>query len=76
MRSNTLQDLQEFNYLFLSTQAKKNEQLVSMMPPFKKSFDLMGGDVLELSTENESLKNQIGCYEEKRLEESKAKLLK
>ena len=36
----------------------------------------MGDDVVELSVENESLKNQIGEYDEKWLQESKVKLLK
>ena len=47
-----------------------------MMPAIKKSFDLMCDDIVELSTENESLKNRKGAYDEKWLEESKAKLLK
>ena len=36
----------------------------------------MGNDIVELSTENDTSKNQIGKYDEKWLEESKAKLLK
>ena len=36
----------------------------------------MGDDIVELSVENESLKNQIGQYDDKWLEDSKAKLLK
>ena len=36
----------------------------------------MGDDIVELSVENESLKNQMGDYDEKWLQESKAKLLK
>ena len=36
----------------------------------------MGDDVVELSRENDALKNKIGSYDEKWLEESKAKLLK
>ena len=36
----------------------------------------MGDDKVELFTENELLKNKIGSYDEKWLEESKAKLLK
>ena len=37
----------------------------------------MVDDIIELSTENDALKNKIGSYDEewKRLEESKAKLL-
>ena len=47
-----------------------------MMPAIKKAFNLLGDDIVKLSTENAALKNQIGSYEEKWLEESKAKLLK
>ena len=47
-----------------------------MMPAFKKAFNLIGDDVVELSVENESLKNQIGEYDEKWFQESKTKLLK
>ena len=46
-----------------------------MMPGIEKAFNLMGDDIVELSTGNESLKNKIGAYDEKWLEESKAKLL-
>ena len=76
VRIDTIQDLKEFNSQSLSTRAKKGEQLVSMMPAIKKAFDLMGDDIVDLSTENETLKNQIGDYDQKRLEESKAKLSK
>ena len=47
-----------------------------MMPAIKKLFNLMGDDIVELHTENESLKNKIGSYDEKWLKESKEKLLK
>ena len=47
-----------------------------MILAIKKAFDLMGDDIVELSTENDALKNKIGCYNEKWLEESKAKFLK
>ena len=47
-----------------------------MMPAIKKAFDLLGDDIVDLSTENNALKNQIGDYDEKWLQESKAKLLK
>ena len=57
---NTVQDIKDFNSQSLAKQAKKGEQLVSVMPAIKKSFDLMGDDIAELSTENESLK-KIGC---------------
>ena len=47
-----------------------------MMPANKKAFNLLGDDIVELSVGNERLKNQIGDYDEKWLQESKAKLLK
>ena len=46
------------------------------MPAIKKTFNLMGDDIVELSVENESLKNQMGDYDKKWRQESKAKLLK
>ena len=46
-----------------------------MMPATKKDFNLIGDDILELSTENDALKNKIGSYDRKLLEESKARLL-
>ena len=76
VRDNTMQDLRDFNQQSLSTQAKKGEQLTAMMPAIKKAFNLLGDDIIELSTENDVLKNQIGEYDQKWLEESKAKLLK
>ena len=36
VRSNTVNDLKEFNNQSLATHAKKGEQLVSMMPAIKK----------------------------------------
>ena len=41
-----------------------------------KAFNLLGDDIVDLSTENDALKNKIGDYDEKWLQESKAKLLK
>ena len=38
VRNDTIQDLKEFSQQSSSTQAKKGEQLVSMMPGIKKSF--------------------------------------
>ena len=46
------------------------------MPGIKKALNLMGDDIVELSRENETLKNKIGSYDEKWLQESKANLLK
>ena len=76
VRNDTIQDLKEFNQQSLSTQAKKGEQLTAMMPAIKKAFNVLGDDLIELSTENDVLKNQIGEYDQKWLEESKARLLK
>ena len=59
VKNDTIQDFKEFHQQSLTTQAKKGEQLVSMMPAIKKAFNLMGDDVVELKVENESLKNQI-----------------
>ena len=76
VRNDTIEDLKEFNSQSLTTQAKKGEQLVSIMPAIKKAFNLLGDDIVELSAKNDALKNKIGSYDEKWLEESKAKLLK
>ena len=75
-RNNTIQDLKDFNQQSLSTRAKKGEQLVSLMPAIKEAFTLMGNDIVDLSTENDALKEKIGDYDEKWLQESKEKLLK
>ena len=75
VRNDTMQDLKEFNNQSLTTQTKNGEQLVSMMPAIKKTFYLIGNDIVELHRENEFLKNKIGSYDEKWLAESKARLL-
>ena len=75
VRENTILELKEFNAQSLTTQAKKGEQLITMMPAIKKAFNLMGDDIIELDAENKTLKNKIGEYDEKWLEESKARLL-
>ena len=49
---------------------------MSMMPAIKEAFTLMGNDIVDLSTENDALKEKIGDYDEKWLQESKEKLLK
>ena len=76
VRDDTVNDLKEFNDQSLTTQAKKGEQLLSMMPAIKKAFSLLGDDIVDLSTENDASKNKIGDYDEKWLQESKTKLLK
>ena len=58
IRNDTIKDLKEFNQQSLATQAKKGEQLVGMMPAIKKAFDLLGDDIVDLSTENDTLKNK------------------
>ena len=65
VRIKTVQDFKELNQESLTTQAKKGEQLVSMMPAIKKAFDLMGDDIVDYCTENDALKNKIGDYDEK-----------
>ena len=63
VRNDTIQDLKEFNQQSLTTQAKKGEQLVSMMPAIKKAFTLLGDDIVDLSTENDASKSKIGRYD-------------
>ena len=46
------------------------------MPAIKKASNLMGDDIIDLSTENDALKSKIGSYDEKWLEQSKNKMLK
>ena len=46
------------------------------MPAIKKAFNVLGDDIIELSVENDALKNQIRDYDRKWLEDSKAKLIK
>ena len=65
VRSDTIQNLLDFNSQSLTTQAKKGEQLVSMMPAIKKVYNLVGDNIIELHTENEALKNQIGDFDQK-----------
>ena len=52
VRNDTIQDLKEFNQKPLTTQAKKGEQLTAMMPAIKKAFNVLGDDIIELSTKN------------------------
>ena len=57
--------LKKINNQSLATQAKKGEQLVSMMPAIEKVFNLLDDELVELSTEKESSKNKIASYDEK-----------
>ena len=68
--------MKDFNSESLSTQAKKGEELVSMMPAIKKASNFLGDDIVELSTKNDALQDKICSYDVKWLKESKAKLLK
>ena len=45
-----------------------------MMSAIKIAFDLMGDNIVELSTRKDALENKIGSYDEKRLQESRTKL--
>ena len=47
-----------------------------MMPTIEKAFNLMGDDIVKLSTENDALQNKIGSYDQQWLQEAKTKLLK
>ena len=76
VRNDTVNDLKGFNNQSLPTQAKKGEQLVSMMLAIKKAFNFLGDDIVDLSTEIIALRSKIGDYDEKWLEESKIKLSK
>ena len=76
VRIDTVQDLKQFSNQSLATQARKGEQLVSMMPAIKNAFNLLADDIVELFTENDALKYKVGCYDEKLLHEPKVKLLK
>ena len=75
VRSNTKQGLKDFNSQFLATQAKKRGATRFYEACQEKAFDSRGDDVVELYTENESLKKNWS-YEDKWLEESEASLLK
>ena len=55
-RTDSIKDLKEYNSQSLATQAKKGELLVSMMPAIRKTFNLLGDDIVELSIENDALK--------------------
>ena len=76
IRSEAVEDFKKFNPQSLATQCRQREQPVGMMPAIEKSFDLLGDDIVELSTKNVALKNKRGSYDENWLEESKTKLLK
>ena len=58
VRSNAVIDLKVINNQTLATQVKKGEQLVSMMQAIRKAFDIIGDDIVEMSTENDALKKK------------------
>ena len=72
----TIQALREANSQSLSTQAKKRRTISSMMRANVKAFDLMGDDIVELSTENGFLRSKIGDCDEKWVAKSQTKLSK
>ena len=57
VKSKTEQGLKRFNSQSSATKAKKGEQLDSMMLAVKKTFDILGADIVEFSTENKYLNN-------------------
>ena len=46
------------------------------MPDIKNVFNLMGEDIVDISTENETLRSKIGPHDEKWFKNSELKLLK
>ena len=64
LTNSRVQNLKGFTTQVLSTQAKKGEQLVSLMPAIMKTFHLMGNDTVKLSTENNFLVDKMVCYDE------------
>ena len=75
MRNDVIKDLKDFNSQALTTQAKKGEELISLMPAIKKAFDLMVDDIVQLSAEKVSLIIKNHSYDLKWLGDSQAKLL-
>ena len=57
--------IQKISFHNLCQHKLKKEQVVSLMPAIKNAFDLKGYDIVELSTKNEYLMSQVGCYDEK-----------
>ena len=47
-----------------------------MMPAIKEVFNLLDDDIFEISTENDALKDKVGSYDDKWLEESNTRLSK
>ena len=53
LADDTIQDLKEFNSQSSSTQAKKTITASFNDACYQKAFDLMGDDIVDLSTEND-----------------------
>ena len=68
--------MKKFNSQPSAKQSIKRRKIGLYDACYSKYFWSIGDDIVELSTENESLKNQLGDYDEKWLQESEAKLLK
>ena len=60
VRCNTVQGLGDFNSQSLATEAKRGEQLVSIMPAIKKAFDLMGDNIVKFFSRKRCFKKQNG----------------
>ena len=48
VRKGTIQDLKEFSSQSLTTQDKKGEQIVSLMPAIEKALNLLCDHIVEL----------------------------
>ena len=60
----------------LSIASQKREPVLSMMSAIREVFDLVVDDIVEFSTENESLTIKISSHDKKWLEESHINFLK
>ena len=59
VRSDNVQDLKDLKSQSLATRAKEGEKLDSLMRAIKNFFNLIGDNILELSTENKILKKKV-----------------
>ena len=53
MNKKTVQNSKNFKSQSIATQARIGKQLVSIMTATKKLFDVMGDDIVELSTKKQ-----------------------
>ena len=58
VKSDRVQGIKDFYSQLLLTQAKRGEQLVSMMSGIEKTFDIMGDDIVDCSSEDDA-KNKV-----------------